>query len=199
MERVAQLIAFRRKWGLEEKNTDKVYDEEYDDYLKGFTNSENSEDNELVNELINWNEETKDHKDFKKQSFPRFNPMVKQDNIDTRAEIRETIDSVIEPLKADKKEQTDNRKKRKHASDSPADSVYDKGSQGFVYIGPNQHFFQPQHPPVDSVCKHFFKKASRSAEGQVKHRRHNRKKTQGFFVYFSDISFLQNIHIESYV
>lgn len=103
MERVAQLIAFRRKWGLEEKNTDKVYDEEYDDYLKGFTNSENSEDNELVNELINWNEETKDHKDFKKQSFPRFNPMVKQDNIDTRAEIRETIDSVIEPLKANKK------------------------------------------------------------------------------------------------
>lgn len=78
-------------------------EDEYADYLKGFTNIENSEDSELVNELINWSEETKDHKDFKKQSFPRFNPMIKQDNIDTRAEIRETIDSVIEPLKADKK------------------------------------------------------------------------------------------------
>lgn len=102
-DRVATLIEFRQRWGLEEKNTDKFYDDEYDDYLKGFTNIENSEDSELVNELINWSEETKDHKDFKKQSFPRFNPMIKQDNIDTRAEIRETIDSVIEPLKADKK------------------------------------------------------------------------------------------------
>lgn len=103
MDRVATLIEFRKRWGLEEKNTDKFYADEYDDYLKGFTNIENSEDSELVNELINWSEETKDHKDFKKQSFPRFNPMIKQDNIDTRAEIRETIDSVIEPLKADKK------------------------------------------------------------------------------------------------
>lgn len=102
-ERVAQLIEYRRRTGLETESEDSGYDDEYDDYLKGFTNIENSEDSELVNELINWNEETKDHKDFKKQSFPRFNPMVKQDNIDTRAEIRETIDSVIEPLKADKK------------------------------------------------------------------------------------------------
>lgn len=102
-ERVAQLIEYRRRNGLETESEDSGYDDEYDDYLKGFTNIENSEDSELVNELINWNEETKDHKDFKKQSFPRFNPMVKQDNIDTRAEIRETIDSVIEPLKADKK------------------------------------------------------------------------------------------------
>ena len=102
-ERVAQLIEYRRRNGLESESEDSGYDDEYDDYLKGFTNIENSEDSELVNELINWNEETKDHKDFKKQSFPRFNPMVKQDNIDTRAEIRETIDSVIEPLKADKK------------------------------------------------------------------------------------------------
>ena len=102
-ERVAQLIEYRRRNGLETETEDSGYDDEYDDYIKGFTNIENSEDSELVNELINWNEETKDHKDFKKQSFPRFNPMVKQDNIDTRAEIRETIDSVIEPLKADKK------------------------------------------------------------------------------------------------
>lgn len=102
-ERVAQLIEYRRRAGLETGSEDSGYDDEYDDYIKGFTNIENSEDSELVNELINWNEETKDHKDFKKQSFPRFNPMVKQDNIDTRAEIRETIDSVIEPLKADKK------------------------------------------------------------------------------------------------
>lgn len=102
-ERVAQLIEYRRRNGLESESEDSGYDDEYDDYIKGFTNIENSEDSELVNELINWNEETKDHKDFKKQSFPRFNPMVKQDNIDTRAEIRETIDSVIEPLKADKK------------------------------------------------------------------------------------------------
>lgn len=102
-ERVAQLIEYRRRVGLETEPEDSGYDDEYDDYLKGFTNIENSEDSELVNELINWNEETKDHKDFKKQSFPRFNPMIKQDNIDTRAEIRETIDSVIEPLKADKK------------------------------------------------------------------------------------------------
>lgn len=102
-ERVAQLIEYRRRTGLETKPEDSGYDDAYDDYIKGFTNIENSEDSELVNELINWNEETKDHKDFKKQSFPRFNPMVKQDNIDTRAEIRETIDSVIEPLKADKK------------------------------------------------------------------------------------------------
>lgn len=102
-DRVAQLIKYRRRNGLETESEDSGYDDEYDDYLKGFTNIENSEDSELVNELINWNEETKDHKDFKKQSFPRFNPMVKQDNIDTRAEIRETIDSVIEPLKADKK------------------------------------------------------------------------------------------------
>ena len=102
-ERVAQLIEYRRRNGLETESEDSGYDDEYDDYIKGFTNIENSEDSELVNELINWNEETKDHKDFKKQSFPRFNPMVKQDNIDTRAEIRETIDSVIEPLKADKK------------------------------------------------------------------------------------------------
>ena len=102
-ERVAQLIEYRRRAGLETETEDSGYDDEYDDYIKGFTNIENSEDSELVNELINWNEETKDHKDFKKQSFPRFNPMVKQDNIDTRAEIRETIDSVIEPLKADKK------------------------------------------------------------------------------------------------
>lgn len=102
-ERVAQLIEYRRRTGLETKSEDSGYDDKYDDYIKGFTNIENSEDSELVNELINWNEETKDHKDFKKQSFPRFNPMVKQDNIDTRAEIRETIDSVIEPLKADKK------------------------------------------------------------------------------------------------
>lgn len=102
-ERVAQLIEYRRRAGLETESEDSGYDDEYDDYLKGFTNIENSEDSELVNELINWNEETKDHKDFKKQSFPRFNPMIKQDNIDTRAEIRETIDSVIEPLKADKK------------------------------------------------------------------------------------------------
>lgn len=102
-ERVAQLIEYRRRTGLETKPEDSGYDDKYDDYIKGFTNIENSEDSELVNELINWNEETKDHKDFKKQSFPRFNPMVKQDNIDTRAEIRETIDSVIEPLKADKK------------------------------------------------------------------------------------------------
>lgn len=102
-ERVAQLIEYRRRTGLETKSEDFGYDDKYDDYLKGFTNIENSEDSELVNELINWNEETKDHKDFKKQSFPRFNPMVKQDNIDTRAEIRETIDSVIEPLKEDKK------------------------------------------------------------------------------------------------
>lgn len=102
-ERVAQLIEYRRRNGLEKETEDSGYDDEYDDYIKGFTNIENSEDSELVNELINWNEETKDHKDFKKQSFPRFNPMIKQDNIDTRAEIRETIDSVIEPLKADKK------------------------------------------------------------------------------------------------
>ena len=102
-ERVAQLIEYRRRVGLETESEDSGYDDEYDDYIKGFTNIENSEDSELVNELINWNEETKDHKDFKKQSFPRFNPMIKQDNIDTRAEIRETIDSVIEPLKADKK------------------------------------------------------------------------------------------------
>lgn len=102
-ERVAQLIEYRRRTGLENETEDSGYDDEYDDYIKGFTNIENSEDSELVNELINWNEETKDHKDFKKQSFPRFNPMIKQDNIDTRAEIRETIDSVIEPLKADKK------------------------------------------------------------------------------------------------
>ena len=102
-ERVAQLIEYRRRNGLESESEDSGYDDEYDDYIKGFTNVENSEDSELVNELINWNEETKDHKDFKKQSFPRFNPIVKQDNIDTRAEIRETIDSVIEPLKADKK------------------------------------------------------------------------------------------------
>lgn len=102
-DRVAQLIEYRRRVGLETESEDSGYDDEYDDYIKGFTNIENSEDSELVNELINWNEETKDHKDFKKQSFPRFNPMVKQDNIDTRAEIRETIDSVIEPLKADKK------------------------------------------------------------------------------------------------
>lgn len=102
-ERVAQLIEYRRRTGLKTKPEDSGYDDAYDDYIKGFTNIENSEDSELVNELINWNEETKDHKDFKKQSFPRFNPMVKQDNIDTRAEIRETIDSVIEPLKADKK------------------------------------------------------------------------------------------------
>lgn len=102
-ERVAQLIEYRRRNGFETESEDSGYDDEYDDYIKGFTNIENSEDSELVNELINWNEETKDHKDFKKQSFPRFNPMVKQDNIDTRAEIRETIDSVIEPLKADKK------------------------------------------------------------------------------------------------
>jgi murein DD-endopeptidase MepM/ murein hydrolase activator NlpD len=102
-ERVAQLIEYRRRAGLETESEDSGYDDEYADYLKGFTNIENSEDSELVNELINWSEETKDHKDFKKQSFPRFNPMIKQDNIDTRAEIRETIDSVIEPLKADKK------------------------------------------------------------------------------------------------
>lgn len=102
-DRVAQLIKYRRRNGFETESEDSGYDDEYDDYIKGFTNIENSEDSELVNELINWNEETKDHKDFKKQSFPRFNPMVKQDNIDTRAEIRETIDSVIEPLKADKK------------------------------------------------------------------------------------------------
>ena len=102
-ERVAQLIEYRRRNGLESESEDSGYDDEYDDYLKGFTNIENSEDSELVNELINWNEETKDHKDFKKQSFPRFNPLIKQDNIDTRAEIRETIDSVIEPLKEDKK------------------------------------------------------------------------------------------------
>lgn len=102
-ERVAQLIKYRRRNGFEPESEDSGYDDEYDDYIKGFTNIENSEDSELVNELINWNEETKDHKDFKKQSFPRFNPMIKQDNIDTRAEIRETIDSVIEPLKADKK------------------------------------------------------------------------------------------------
>lgn len=102
-DRVAQLIKYRRRAGLETESEDSGYDDEYDDYIKGFTNIENSEDSELVNELINWNEETKDHKDFKKQSFPRFNPMIKQDNIDTRAEIRETIDSVIEPLKADKK------------------------------------------------------------------------------------------------
>lgn len=102
-ERVAQLIEYRRRAGLETGSEDSGYDDEYDDYVKGFTNIENSEDSELVNELINWNEETKDHKDFKKQSFPRFNPLIKQDNIDTRAEIRETIDSVIEPLKADKK------------------------------------------------------------------------------------------------
>lgn len=102
-ERVAQLIEYRRRAGLETESSDSGYDDEYDDYLKGFTNIENSEDSELVNELINWNEETKEHKDFKKQSFPRFNPLIKQDNIDTRAEIRETIDSVIEPLKADKK------------------------------------------------------------------------------------------------
>ena len=102
-ERVAQLIEYRRRAGLETESEDSGYDDEYDDYIKGFTNIENSEDSELVNELINWNEETKDHKDFKKQSFPRFNPLIKQDNIDTRAEIRETIDSVIEPLKADKK------------------------------------------------------------------------------------------------
>lgn len=102
-DRVAQLIEYRRRNGLETESEDSGYDDEYDDYLKGFTNIENSEDGELVNELINWNEETKDHKDFKKQSFPRFNPMIKQDNIDTRAEIRETIDSVIKPLKADKK------------------------------------------------------------------------------------------------
>ena len=102
-ERVAQLIEYRRRNGLEKETEDSGYDDEYDDYIKGFTNIENSEDSELVNELINWNEETKDHKDFKKQSFPRFNPMIKQDNIDTRAEIRETVDSVIEPLKADKK------------------------------------------------------------------------------------------------
>lgn len=102
-ERVAQLIEYRRRTGLKTKPEDSGYDDAYDDYIKGFTNIENSEDSELVNELISWNEETKDHKDFKKQSFPRFNPMVKQDNIDTRAEIRETIDSVIEPLKADKK------------------------------------------------------------------------------------------------
>lgn len=102
--RVAQLIEYRRRTGLEKETEDSGYDDDkYDDYIKGFTNIENSEDSELVNELINWNKETKDHKDFKKQSFPRFNPMVKQDNIDTRAEIRETIDSVIEPLKADKK------------------------------------------------------------------------------------------------
>ena len=101
--RVAQLIEYRRRTGLGNETEDSGYDDKYDDYLKGFTNIENSEDSELVNELINWNEETKEHKDFKKQSFPRFNPMVKQDNIDTRAEIRETIDSVIEPLKADKK------------------------------------------------------------------------------------------------
>lgn len=101
--RVAQLIEYRRRNGLETEPEDSGYDDEYDDYIKGFTNIENSEDSELVNELINWNEETKDHKDFKKQSFPRFNPMIKQDNIDTRAEIRETVDSVIEPLKADKK------------------------------------------------------------------------------------------------
>lgn len=101
--RVAQLIEYRRRNGLETESEDSGYDDEYDDYIKGFTNIENSEDSELVNELINWNEETKDHKDFKKQSFPRFNPLIKQDNIDTRAEIRETIDSVIEPLKADKK------------------------------------------------------------------------------------------------
>lgn len=102
-ERVAQLIDYRGRNGFETESEDSGYDDEYDDYIKGFTNIENSEDSELVNELINWNEETKDHKDFKKQSFPRFNPMIKQDNIDTRAEIRETIDSVIEPLKADKK------------------------------------------------------------------------------------------------
>lgn len=102
-DRVAQLIKYRRRNGFETESEDSGYDDEYDDYIKGFTNIENSEDSELVNELINWNEETKDHKDFKKQSFPRFNPMIKQDNIDTRAEIRETIDSVIEPLKADKK------------------------------------------------------------------------------------------------
>lgn len=102
-KRVAQLIEYRRRNGLESESEDSGYDDEYADYLKGFTNIENSEDSELVNELINWSEETKDHKDFKKQSFPRFNPMIKQDNIDTRAEIRETIDSVIEPLKADKK------------------------------------------------------------------------------------------------
>ena len=101
--RVAQLIEYRRRNGLETESEDSGYDDEYDDYIKGFTNIENSEDSELVNELINWNEETKDHKDFKKQSFPRFNPLIKQDNIDTRAEIRETIDSVIEPLKEDKK------------------------------------------------------------------------------------------------
>ena len=101
--RVAQLIEYRRRTGLEKETEYSGYDDAYDDYIKGFTNIENSEDSELVNELINWNEETKKHKDFKKQSFPRFNPMVKQDNIDTRAEIRETIDSVIEPLKADKK------------------------------------------------------------------------------------------------
>lgn len=103
LERVAQLIEYRRRTGLEKETEDSGYDDEYDDYIKGFTNIENSEDSELVNELINWNEEAKDHKDFKKQSFPRFNPMIKQDNIDTRAEIRETIDSVIEPLKEDKK------------------------------------------------------------------------------------------------
>jgi murein DD-endopeptidase MepM/ murein hydrolase activator NlpD len=102
-ERVAQLIEYRGRNGFETGSEDSGYDDEYDDYVKGFTNIENSEDSELVNELINWNEETKDHKDFKKQSFPRFNPLIKQDNIDTRAEIRETIDSVIEPLKADKK------------------------------------------------------------------------------------------------
>lgn len=102
-ERVAQLIEYRGRNGFETEPEDSGYDDEYDDYIKGFTNIENSEDSELVNELINWNEETKDHKDFKKQSFPRFNPLIKQDNIDTRAEIRETIDSVIEPLKEDKK------------------------------------------------------------------------------------------------
>lgn len=102
-ERVAQLIEYRRRYGLKSESEDSGYDDEYAYYLKGFTNIENSEDSELVNELINWSEEMKDHKDFKKQSFPRFNPKIEQDNIDTRAEIRETIDSVIEPLKADEK------------------------------------------------------------------------------------------------
>ena len=103
MERVAQLIEYRRRNGLEQESVDTTYDDKYNNYLKGFTNNENSEDSELISELINWNEENEEHKDFKKQSFPRFNPMIEQDNIDTRAEIKETIDSVIEPLKADKK------------------------------------------------------------------------------------------------
>ena len=102
-ERVASLIEYRRRAGLEKESEDSGYDDEYDDYLKGFTNIENSEDSELVNELINWSKENEEHKDFKKQSFPRFNPMIKQDDIDTRAEIKEAIDSVIEPLKSDKK------------------------------------------------------------------------------------------------